>query len=121
MKRTSFLMTEKYVFPLFSLNWIYLSYMTKVGDEKRSPSWVMAADVVDMISRQMDQQWINPGRAGGRILPLWCSFATSSLTKNATSLKLCDECFYLFYMLYPHFGYIACSTVTSSRFCRDTS
>ena len=42
------------------LNWIYLGHLTKVGDEKRSPSWVMAVeDVVNMMSRHMDLQWIN--------------------------------------------------------------
>ena len=28
---------------------------------------------------------------GGRIPPLWCFFANSSLTENATLLKLCDN------------------------------
>ena len=37
-----------------SLNWIYLSDLTEVPDENRSPGWVMTAVyVVNMISRAM--------------------------------------------------------------------
>ena len=50
------------------------------------------------------------------IPPLWCFFATSSPTKNATHLKLSENQFYLFYITYPSFESIAFSTVMSSRF-----
>ena len=43
-----------------SLNWIYLSHLTKGPDENRSPGWVIAAVyVVNMISRARYSKWIN--------------------------------------------------------------
>ena len=53
-------MTENMFFLCLSLNWIYLSQLAKVSDEKRSPGWVMAAIyVVNMISRAMCSKRIN--------------------------------------------------------------
>ena len=55
MKRAPFSREKHMFFLCFSLNWIYLNNVTKAGDEKMSPGWVMAAeDVVNTISRQMD-------------------------------------------------------------------
>ena len=53
-------MTENMFFLCLSLNWIYLSHLTKGPDEKRSPGWVMAAVYdVNMISRVKCSKWIS--------------------------------------------------------------
>ena len=46
-------------FLCFSLDWIYLSHLTKGADGKRSPGWVMAAVyVVNMRSKARCPKWI---------------------------------------------------------------
>ena len=48
------------LFLYLSLNQVYLSHLTKVSDEERSPGWVMAAVyVVSMIYRAMCSKSIN--------------------------------------------------------------
>ena len=47
-------------FLCLSLNWIYLSHLTKGPEGKRSPYWVMAAVyVVNMRRRARYSKWIN--------------------------------------------------------------
>ena len=47
-------------FLCLSLNWIYLSHLTKGPDGKRLPGWVMGAVyVVNMRSRARCSKWIN--------------------------------------------------------------